>query len=196
MARGALVGAVVALLALPQLAGAALAQTEPDEPGATAEGDTSGIDLSAFVLDIEATILDLSATIADIDAGTAVTEGAVETTITLEADVFFDFDVDVLRDDAVDTLAEVAADIAAQDVEELRIVGHTDAIGTDEYNQGLSERRAASVEAFLAERLDGVAMTTEGRGATEPVAPNETTDGQDNPEGRAQNRRVEITFGR
>lgn len=192
MRHGAATIATVASLLLCAFAPTAFAQTEPDPP---AEGDVDEIDLSAFILDIEATVLDVEATIADIDAGTSTTQAQEETTITLEADVFFDFDEDVLRDDAEATLADVAADLADQDADELQIVGHTDAVGTDEYNQGLSERRAASVQGFLAERLADVAMTIEGRGATEPVAPNETADGEDDPEGRAQNRRVEITFG-
>jgi outer membrane protein OmpA-like peptidoglycan-associated protein len=66
--------------------------------------------------------------------------------------------------------------------------------GTDDYDQRLSERRAAAVRAFLSDHLDGVRMTMEGFGATQPVAPNETEDGDDNPEGRALNRRVEISY--
>jgi len=70
----------------------------------------------------------------------------------------------------------------------INVVGHTDSRGSDEYNQGLSERRAESVRDYLAER--GIAngrMKTSGRGESSPITSNETKDG------RAQNRRVDIT---
>jgi len=69
----------------------------------------------------------------------------------------------------------------------VRVVGHTDDGGTAAYNHDLSYRRARAVAAALIER--GVAedrIEYEGRGATEPLAPN------DSPEGRAMNRRVEL----
>lgn len=70
----------------------------------------------------------------------------------------------------------------------ITIVGHTDSRGSDEYNQGLSERRAESVRGFLAERgISNDRMRTEGRGESSPIASNDTS------EGRAENRRVEIT---
>jgi outer membrane protein OmpA-like peptidoglycan-associated protein len=151
------------------------------------EQDTSGMDMASFILDIERTILDL-------EAGTGTTQSAVETTITLEADVFFDFDEHTLRPDARDTLAGVADQIREDGAVALSIEGHTDAVGSDTYNQDLSERRAATVKDLLSSELDGVRMRTKGFGSTQPVAPNETEDGKDNPEGRALNRRVEITY--
>ena len=144
-------------------------------------------DLSAFILPIEATIVSL-------EAGTATTTSVEEVAITLEADVFFAFDEAEVLPDAEDVLADVADQIAEAGVTELRIGGHTDSVGTDAYNQDLSERRAEAVEDFLAERLDGVDYTTEGFAAREPVAPNETEDGEDDPEGRALNRRVELRY--
>ena len=151
-------------------------------------------DVAPFILDVEATILDVEATIVDVDAGTATTETTEETTITLDADVFFDFDEHALRPDARDTLAGVATQIRDDGATELHIGGHTDAKGDGDYNQRLSERRAMAVESFLAGHLDGVRMTTEGFGERQPVAANETPDGDDNPDGRALNRRVEITY--
>ena len=69
------------------------------------------------------------------------------------------------------------------------ISGHTDSIGTDAYNQKLSERRAAAVKDYLVSK--GIAsskITTIGKGETQPVATNKTK------EGRQKNRRVDIEF--
>ncbi|RYU79704.1 OmpA family protein [Hymenobacter persicinus] len=71
----------------------------------------------------------------------------------------------------------------------LRITGHADSRGTDEYNQGLSERRAASVKRyFTARKLDPSRIVTEGHGESEPAAPNTSAAGM------AKNRRVEFKF--
>jgi len=70
------------------------------------------------------------------------------------------------------------------------IVGHADSTGDDAYNQGLSERRASSVAMYLTDR-GGVLrgrLYVQGRGETQPIASNDTT------EGRAMNRRVEIVL--
>jgi outer membrane protein OmpA-like peptidoglycan-associated protein len=75
-----------------------------------------------------------------------------------------------------------------------QVEGHTDAKGTDAYNDRLSQRRARSVRDWLV-REAGVAPTrigTLGFGERRPVAPNERPDGSDDPEGRQRNRRVEI----
>ncbi|MCK4502076.1 MAG: OmpA family protein, partial [Desulfuromonadales bacterium] len=69
--------------------------------------------------------------------------------------------------------------------------GHTDSTGAAAYNQKLSEQRAAAVKAQLAEKFNITAtnMTARGFGEEQPVANNQT------PEGRSQNRRVEVSFG-
>lgn len=177
--RWRLLQAGLLAMAVLSLSPAALAQEQ--------EPDLSEINSEEFIRDIEATI-------ADIDAGTATTESAVETTIRLEADVFFDFDQDRLRPDAQSALTDVAQQIREDGATQLQIGGHTDSVGDDAYNQALSERRAAAVEAFLGEQLGGVRTSAQGFGDTQPIAPNETESGEDNPEGRAQNRRVEITY--
>ncbi len=76
----------------------------------------------------------------------------------------------------------------------ITIIGHTDSIGSIPYNQKLSEKRATSVKNYFVEKgYESGKITTEGRGKMEPVAPN-TINGKDNPEGRYQNRRIEIHF--
>jgi hypothetical protein len=74
------------------------------------------------------------------------------------------------------------------------IEGHTDSVGTDEYNQELSERRAERVRNWLLEHrvVERRAVSTIGFGEKKPVAPNTKPDGKDNPPGRALNRRVEV----
>ncbi len=67
------------------------------------------------------------------------------------------------------------------------IEGYTDSVGNDDYNQGLSERRAGAVRSYLVERgVSSARLTSSGKGASEPVASNETASG------RQQNRRVEV----
>ncbi|MNN16173.1 Outer membrane porin F precursor [compost metagenome] len=72
-------------------------------------------------------------------------------------------------------------------VSRIKVVGHTDNVGSDSYNQALSERRAASVAQYLiSQGLAPQKVTSEGRGTSEPVAENDTE------QGRAQNRRVDL----
>jgi OOP family OmpA-OmpF porin len=72
--------------------------------------------------------------------------------------------------------------------------GHTDSIGTEQYNQKLSERRAEAVRQYLIKEgaVDQARISTRGYGESRPIAPNRTKEGKDNPQGRAENRRVEI----
>ncbi|NYT85697.1 outer membrane protein OmpA [Pollutimonas harenae] len=109
------------------------------------------------------------------------------TKVVLNADTFFDFDKSTLKPEGRQVLDQVASQAATINLETLIATGHTDSIGTEAYNQGLSERRANSVKEYLISK--GVAadrIYTEGKGETSPVASNSTR------EGRAQNRRVEI----
>jgi outer membrane protein OmpA-like peptidoglycan-associated protein len=69
----------------------------------------------------------------------------------------------------------------------IAIEGHTDSIGSDDYNQQLSERRAQAVrDYFVQQGINSSAVEARGYGKTEPIASNDTT------EGRQQNRRVEL----
>jgi len=109
------------------------------------------------------------------------------TKVVLNADTFFDFDKDTLKPEGRQVLDQVAAQVDTINLETLIAVGHTDSIGTEQYNQGLSERRAASVKNYLVGKgIPADRIYTEGKGETSPVASNATR------EGRAQNRRVEI----
>ena len=111
-------------------------------------------------------------------------------------DILFAFDRAELTTNAwikVRDIADVLNDRARQRL--VSIEGHTDAIGSEIYNQRLSERRAESVTIAL--QQSGVSsrrLTTHGYGERYPVAPNTYPDGSDNPAGRAQNRRVEVVI--
>jgi outer membrane protein OmpA-like peptidoglycan-associated protein len=101
--------------------------------------------------------------------------------------VNFDFDKSNIRPDAVPILDEAAKTLKEYGNVTVSVDGYTDSIGTDAYNQALSLRRATSVRNYLEEHgVPGSRMTVRGFGETNPVASNET------PEGRAQNRRVEL----
>ncbi|SFG80425.1 OmpA family protein [Pseudomonas sp. NFACC45] len=105
--------------------------------------------------------------------------------------VLFDFDKSDLTQDARSQLDGLMSKLSHANVASIRVVGHTDSVGTDVYNQGLSERRASSVaEYLLTQGLSPDKLTSEGKGESEPVADNETD------EGRAQNRRVELHIQR
>lgn len=107
--------------------------------------------------------------------------------VTLNADTFFDFDKATIKPEGKQVLDQIANQVQELNLETLIATGHTDSTGSQEYNQGLSERRANSVKEYLASQgVPGDRIYTEGKGKLEPVADNSTR------EGRAQNRRVEI----
>jgi outer membrane protein OmpA-like peptidoglycan-associated protein len=123
--------------------------------------------------------------------------GATETPveIKLPSDVLFQFAKSDLTPAAQSALDEVDSQIDSS-TGTITIEGHTDAIGDDASNQLLSEARAASVRAALQDKLGtGFTFNVVGFGESRPVAPNNNPDGSDNPDGRAQNRRVEIRTG-
>ena len=99
----------------------------------------------------------------------------------------FEFDKDEITPESDQTLDLIAQVLRSDEHLKLMIWAHCDAIGTDEYNLDLSQRRAKSVKTYLAKR--GVyppSMRFHGYGATKPIADNATD------EGRAKNRRVEF----
>ena len=103
------------------------------------------------------------------------------------SDVLFDTGSYTLKPGAREKLAKISGILLAHPGLTLQIEGHTDSVGTDEYNQQLSERRADSVRDFLAENgVPASTITARGFGKTQPVATNDTADG------RQRNRRVEL----
>ena len=113
------------------------------------------------------------------DRGVVVTMG----------DVLFDTGKATLKPGAYSTIDRLATVLKEDSSRRVMIEGHTDSVGSDEYNQGLSERRAQSVQAALFERgVEASQISTVGKGKTAPVASNDTA------AGRQQNRRVELVF--
>ena len=103
------------------------------------------------------------------------------------SDVLFDTASANLKPGAREKLARVSGILGSHPGLRLEVEGHTDSVGTNEYNQGLSERRAESVRAYLVDqRIAPAAIVTLGVGEDRPVATNDTA------AGRQQNRRVEI----
>lgn len=106
----------------------------------------------------------------------------------------FAFDSDQLNDQAYAILDEAVEILNRHPSLRVEVAGHTDSIGSDAYNQALSERRARVVYEYLAQR--GISRERmsgpNGYGESQPIAPNTHPDGSDNPEGRAQNRRTEL----
>lgn len=127
------------------------------------------------------------------NSGIKITETDTELKIQVLGDILFDFNKATLRASAQETLEKLAEFLNHRHVTAIRVEGHTDSIGTDSYNQKLSEQRAETVQRWLADNLENEAeITTLGQGARQPVAPNKLPNGKDNPDGRQQNRRVEI----
>lgn len=112
-----------------------------------------------------------------------------ELILTLPQDLLFATDSATLRPDLQADLRVIAGNLVSYPRSDVIVVGHTDNVGSAQYNQGLSERRAGSVAQIL--RNEGVAsnrIQTIGRGLSQPIANNGTA------AGRQQNRRVEISI--
>jgi outer membrane protein OmpA-like peptidoglycan-associated protein len=196
--------------ALVLLLAAALAQTAPEQDPADAAARTAATaefnrgKTTRLVMNIT-TIVDKKSSIAgwasEIDSkdvkiadrltrlGAKVTETAV--VISLAGSILFDFDSAKIRADAERALTDVAQVIESYEGRPVRVEGHTDSMASDEYNQGLSERRAKAVADWLSKYgVDDERLTPRGFGESKPVAQNDTA------AGRQKNRRVEVVIAR
>ncbi len=109
--------------------------------------------------------------------------------ITFDSGILFDVGEATLRAAAQQNLTDLANSLTDYEGTDVLVVGHTDATGAEDFNQGLSERRADSARSFLiGAGLMADRVTALGRGEMEPVASNDTADG------RQENRRVEIAI--
>jgi OOP family OmpA-OmpF porin len=116
-------------------------------------------------------------------------------TIVIQSEALFDFDKAIIKDKSNQALDEVVAKIKEHgDVEFVLVTGHTDRIGSDAYNQKLSERRANAVKKYLAGHgVEGARIKSEGKGESEPVVECKDVKGRKNLiECLAPNRRVVV----
>ena len=117
----------------------------------------------------------------------AAAPAPVSEKVTFAADTFFDFDKYVLKPEGRAKLTDLVQKTKGINLEVVIAVGHTDWIGTYEYNDKLSVRRSNAVKDFLVSQgIEKNRIYTEGKGERQPVADNRTA------EGRAKNRRVEV----
>lgn len=175
----------------------------------TLVGAQNSADAGAIILDLVPTILDLQAgsdrlngQIKDLSANAAaiikkndnisVRDSEQGKVLSIASDVLFHFDSAQLSAKAEANLKDIATIINEIPEGVVKVVGHTDAKGTDQYNLKLSKSRAQSVAEFLVKRgVDRSRLSPEGHGEKEPIAKNEMN-GKDNPDGRQKNRRVEF----
>jgi outer membrane protein OmpA-like peptidoglycan-associated protein len=164
---------------------AAASTTGTAAPASTDRMADQGQKLTGVVSDLSGAASDLGAKMTDM--------GLV---INFDADVLFDFDKADIKPEAAPTLGKLAEVVQQYTKSRLVITGYTDAKGDDAYNLSLSRRRAQAIADWL--KANGAGNTgqtqVQGRGEADPVAPNTKPDGSDNPEGRRQNRRVEVVI--
>ncbi len=158
---------------------------------------SSQVDASVVPINVDAAVVAIEAQDSVQALEVQRSQGA-RTTVTLSSDVLFAFNQSVLTATALQTIDRLAASLRSHGVKSILVDGYTDSIGSAVYNLGLSRRRAASVQQALRAALRGPGaprIVARGHGEADPVAPN-TQNGHDNPAGRAQNRRVVISFPR
>ncbi len=114
-----------------------------------------------------------------------------DTVVTLTSDLLFEFGSADLTPAARTAVAELADDVP-QDAT-VHVDGHTDSVGGQKLNLRLSTERAEAVAQVLGDARPDLDLEVEGHGEDDPVAENEVG-GEDNPAGRALNRRVEVTY--
>jgi outer membrane protein OmpA-like peptidoglycan-associated protein len=178
--KGAVIGAA---------AGGAAGAVVGSKTGSTTRGVIIGAVVGGVAGAIIGRKMDQQAEELEQDIPGAVVERVGEgIQITFASGLLFDFDSDVIRGDARTNLNNLADNLNKYDETNLMIAGHTDAIGSDSYNQDLSERRAESAARYL--RSQGVSRSIEtvGLGEREPVDDNDTESG------RQRNRRVEVAI--
>lgn len=122
-------------------------------------------------------------------SGVSVTRVGDEIILNMPGNITFQTNSSDLNPQFFDVLDSVALVLTEYDKTVVEVAGHTDSTGTAEYNQALSERRAATVASYVNTRgIDRQRILAYGRGLTQPVADNATA------AGRAMNRRVELTL--
>jgi outer membrane protein OmpA-like peptidoglycan-associated protein len=119
--------------------------------------------------------------------GVSVTRVGDDIVLNMPSNITFDTDQDSIKPEFYPTLTSVALVLGEFDKTRVEVMGHTDSDGSGQYNEELSQRRAAAVGQYMvAQGLNGARFSEQGLGETQPIASNATA------AGKAQNRRVEI----
>jgi outer membrane protein OmpA-like peptidoglycan-associated protein len=179
--RGAVIGAAV---------GGAAGGVIGKHQGSTAKGAIIGATVGGVIGGVIGHQMDQQAKELEQNIPGAIVERVGEgIQVTFASGLLFDFDSDRIKADAAQNLRNLASSLDKYPNSSLLIVGHTDAVGADSYNQTLSERRARSTALYLAgQGVSAGRVRTMGLGETEPVAPNDTDSGMQ------KNRRVEVAI--
>ncbi len=107
--------------------------------------------------------------------------------------IYYGFDSSNIRMDAALELDKLVRFLQDNPQIKIELGSHTDNLGDDEYNLGLSQRRAESaVKYIISNGVDENRIRARGYGETRPITANTNADGSDNPEGRQKNRRTDI----
>ena len=179
--KGAATGAV---------AGGALGALIGNKAGNTAVGVLAGAALGGVAGGLIGKKMDKQA--AEIERtvpGAEVIKAEEGIIVKFDSGILFDFDKTDLKPEAQTNIAKLVENLNDNPDTDILVIGHTDNKGTDQYNQGLSERRAKAVKSYaVSQGLAGRRAKTEGKSFHEPIADNDTE------AGRAQNRRVEIVI--
>ena len=171
-------------------AGGALGALIGNKAGNTAVGVLAGAAIGGAAGGLIGRKMDRQAAeIARTVPGAEVIKAEEGIIVKFDSGILFDFDKTDIKPEAQEDIAKLVESMNNNPDTDILVVGHTDNTGTDQYNQGLSERRARAVKRFaVSEGLAGRRVQTEGRSFHEPIADNSTE------AGRAQNRRVEIVI--
>lgn len=116
--------------------------------------------------------------------------------VRLSSDVLFDFGEAKLKPQAFQALDDVVGTIQNKAKGVISITGHTDSKGSDAANLKLSFERAEAVKNYFLSKGLNFDYQIDGKGESEPIAPNQLNQGEDNPEGRQKNRRVDIIINK
>ena len=192
-------GLSICILVILVLTWAGLATAPAQETKSPLETEKKQLELEKQKLELEKKQLELQRKQLQVEEAARQelqlkeTEKAI--TMKLEGDVLFDFGKAEIKPEAERTLDQVGTVIGQFPEGKVLIEGHTDSKGSPEANRELSKRRAEAVKDWLMKKkgIPASVITTRGFGETKPVAPNTNPDGSDNPQGRQQNRRVEVT---
>ena len=169
-------------------AGPAAAELPPGAKGeeigsAQRQASVADLDRRVSSLDLEGSVSELESESTDGD----------EQVLSLRSDILFAFGKADLTPTATKAIGDLVDEVP--DGATIEVEGHTDSIGGDADNRELSKRRAQAVADAIAKERSDLSSTVTGKGESEPVEPN-TVGGEDNPEGRALNRRVEVRWER